>query len=65
MNFQPYRSIFLLHGISGYACAVIMYGKVNNKWAMVAAGSDVLEDVLHYVMVAGNPTKIIKSEINY
>lgn len=58
------------YGASIGAGSVIMCGKDGKeltigKWAMVAAGSVVLEDVPDYTMVAGNPAKIIKTNIKY
>ena len=53
------------YGASIGAGAVIMCGVTIGKWAMVAAGSVVIEDVPDYAMVAGNPAKIIKKNINY
>lgn len=53
------------YGASIGAGAVIMCGVTIGKFAMVAAGSVVLEDVPDYAMVAGNPAKIIKREIEY
>ena len=53
------------YGASIGAGAVIMCGVTIGKWAMVAAGSVVLEDVQDYAMVAGNPAKIIKEDITY
>ena len=53
------------YGASIGAGAVIMCGVTIGKWAMVAAGSVVLEDVPDYAMVAGNPAKIIKTNIDY
>jgi acetyltransferase-like isoleucine patch superfamily enzyme len=53
------------HGASIGAGAVIMCGVTIGKWAMVAAGSVVLEDVPDGAMVAGNPAKIIKQGIKY
>lgn len=32
---------------------------------MIAAGSVVLEDVPDYAMVAGNPAKVVKTDIEY
>lgn len=58
------------YGASIGAGAVIVCGKDKDeirigKFAMVAAGSVVLEDVPDYAMVAGNPAKIIKTNIDY
>ena len=57
------------HGASIGAGAVIMCGRDKEltigKWAMVAAGAVVLEDVPDMAMVAGNPAKIIKTNIDY
>ena len=55
----------VLYGASIGAGAVIMCGVTIGKFAMVAAGSVVLEDVPDYAMVAGNPAKIIKKNIKY
>ena len=55
----------ICHGASIGAGAVIMCGVTIGKWAMVAAGSVVLEDVPDYAMVAGNPAKVIKRDIHY
>jgi acetyltransferase-like isoleucine patch superfamily enzyme len=52
-------------GASIGAGAVIMCGVTIGEWAMVAAGSVVLEDVPNGAMVAGNPAKIIKRDIDY
>lgn len=62
--------IHVCYGASIGAGSVIMCGKDRKeltigKWAMVAAGSVVLEDVPDYAMVAGNPAKIIKKNISY
>lgn len=53
------------YGASIGAGAVIMCGVTIGKWAMVAAGSVVLEDVPDYAMVAGNPARVFKRNINY
>ena len=53
------------YGASIGAGAVIMCGVTIGKWAMVAAGSVVLEDVPDYAMAAGNPAKVIKTNIEY
>jgi len=53
------------YGASIGAGSVIMCGVTIGKWAMVAAGAVVLEDVPDYAMVAGNPAKIIKTNIEY
>lgn len=58
------------YGASIGAGAVILCGKGKKelrigKFAMVAAGSVVLEDVPDFAMVAGNPAKIVKSNIKY
>lgn len=53
------------YGASIGAGAVIMCGVTIGKWAMVAAGSVVLEDVPDGSMVAGNPAKVSKRNINY
>lgn len=53
------------YGASIGAGAVIMCGVTIGKWAMVAAGSVVLEDVPDGAMVAGNPAKVIKRDIAY
>lgn len=53
------------YGASIGAGSVIMCGVTIGKWAMVAAGSVVLEDVPEGAMVAGNPAKIIKEHIEY
>ena len=53
------------YGASIGAGAVIMCGVTIGKWAMVAAGAVVLEDVPDYAMVAGNPAKVIKTNIKY
>ena len=53
------------YGASIGAGAVITCGVTIGKWAMVAAGSVVLEDVPEGAMVAGNPAKIVKTNINY
>lgn len=53
------------YGASIGAGAVIMCGVTIGKWAMVAAGSVVLDDVPDYAMVAGNPARIIKKNISY
>ena len=53
------------YGASIGAGAVIMCGVTIGKFAMVAAGSVVLEDVPEYTMVAGNPAKVIKENITY
>ena len=52
-------------GASIGAGAVIMCGVTIGKFAMVAAGSVVLEDVPDFAMVAGNPAKIIRTNIDY
>lgn len=58
------------YGASIGAGAVILCGKDKKelrigKFAMVAAGSVVLDDVPDFAMVAGNPAKIIKTNIDY
>ena len=53
------------YGASIGAGSVIMCGVTIGKFAMVAAGSVVLEDVPEYTMVAGNPAKVIKRDIAY
>lgn len=53
------------YGASIGAGAVIMCGITIGKWAMVAAGAVVLEDVPDGCMVAGNPARIIKRNIKY
>lgn len=53
------------YGASIGAGSVIMCGVTIGKWAMVAAGAVVLEDVPDYAMVAGNPAKVIKEDITY
>ena len=53
------------YGASIGAGSVIMCGVTIGKWAMVAAGSVVLEDVPDGAMVAGNPAKIVKTNIDY
>ena len=53
------------YGASIGACAVIMCGVTIGKWAMVAAGAVVLEDVPEKCMVAGNPARIIKTNVAY
>lgn len=53
------------YGASIGADSVIMCGVTIGKWAMVAAGSVVLEEVPDGAMVAGNPAKIIKENITY
>lgn len=53
------------YGASIGAGSVIMCGVTIGKWAMVAAGSVVLEDVPDYAMVAGNPAIIVKKNIDY
>ena len=53
------------YGASIGAGSVIMCGVTIGKWAMVAAGSVVLEDVPDYAMVAGNPARIVKKNIDY
>lgn len=53
------------YGASIGAGSVIMCGVTIGKWAMVAAGSVVLEDVPEGCMVAGNPAKIVKTNIGY
>lgn len=55
----------ICYGASIGAGAVIMCGVTIGKFAMVAAGSVVLEDVPDYTMVAGNPAKVIKENITY
>lgn len=55
----------ICYGASIGAGSVIMCGVTIGKWAMVAAGSVVLEDVPDYAMVAGNPSRVIKRNIEY
>lgn len=55
----------ICYGASIGAGAVIMCGVTIGKFAMVAAGSVVLEDVPDFAMVAGNPAKVIKTNIDY
>lgn len=62
--------IRVCYGASIGAGAVIMCGSDKKelkigKWAMVAAGSVVLEDVPDGAMVAGNPARVIKKKIDY
>lgn len=59
------ESIHVCYGASIGAGATIMCGVTIGKWAMVAAGSVVLEDVPDNAMVAGNPARVIKENINY
>lgn len=59
------KETHVCYGASIGAGAVIMCGVTIGKWAMVAAGSVVLKDVPDYAMVAGNPAKIIKTNIDY
>lgn len=53
------------YGASIGAGAVIMCGVTIGRWAMVAAGSVVIKDVPDYTMVAGNPARIIRKDIEY
>lgn len=53
------------YGASIGAGAVIMCGVTIGRWAMVAAGSVVLEDVPEGAMVAGNPARVVKECITY
>ncbi len=53
------------YGASIGAGAVVMRGVTIGKWAMVAAGSVVLDDVPEGCVMAGNPAKIIKKNIIY
>ena len=53
------------YGASIGAGATIMCGVTIGKWAMVAAGSVVLENVPEGAMVAGNPAKVVKTNITY
>ena len=53
------------YGASIGAGAVILCGVTIGKYAMVAAGSVVLEDVPDGAMVAGNPAKVIKNKVDY
>ena len=53
------------YGASIGAGAVIMCGVTIGKWAMVAAGSVVLDDVPEGCMVAGNPARVVKTNIKY
>ena len=53
------------YGASIGAGSVIMCGVTIGRWAMVAAGSVVLEDVPDGAMVAGNPARIIKYNLDY
>lgn len=59
------KKTHVCYGASIGAGTVIMCGVTIGKWAMVAAGSVILEDVPDYTMVAGNPAKIIKTNIQY
>lgn len=53
------------YGASIGAGSVIMCGVTIGKFAMVAAGSVVLNNVPDYAMVAGNPAKVVKTNIQY
>lgn len=53
------------YGASIGAGAVVLCGVTIGKYAMVAAGSVVLEDVPDGAMVAGNPAKVIKNKVDY
>lgn len=53
------------YGASIGAGSVVMCGVTIGRWAMVAAGSVVLEDVPAGAMVAGNPARIIKENVIY
>ena len=64
-NDWKFEETRVCYGASIGAGSVIMCGVTIGKWAMVAAGSIVLEDVPDYAMVAGNPAKIIKENITY
>lgn len=59
------KKTHVCYGASIGAGSVIMCGVTIGRWAMVAAGSVVLEDVPEAAMVAGNPARIIKTEIKY
>lgn len=59
------KRTYICHGASIGAGSVIMCGVTIGKWAMVAAGSVVLEDVPEGAMVAGNPARIVRTNINY
>ena len=59
------KETHVCYGASIGAGSVIMCGVTIGKWAMVAAGSVVLEDVPEGAMVAGNPAKITKRNIDY
>ena len=53
------------YGASIGAGSVIMCGVTIGRWAMVAAGSVVLTDVPERTMVAGNPARVVKTDIEY
>ena len=53
------------YGASIGAGSVIMCGITIGKFAMVAAGAVVLENVPDYAIVAGNPAQVIKTNISY
>lgn len=59
------KKTHICYGASIGASAVIMCGVTIGKWAMVAAGAVVLENVPDRTMVAGNPAKIIKTNVDY
>ena len=59
------KETHVCYGASIGAGSTIMCGVTIGKWAMVAAGSVVLEDVPEGAMVAGNPARIVKTNINY
>lgn len=59
------KKTHICYGASIGAGAVIMCGVTIGKWAMVAAGAVVLENVPDRTMVAGNPAKIIKTNVDY
>lgn len=50
----------VLYGASIGSGSVIMCGVTIGKWAVVAAGSVVLEDVPDGAVVAGNPARVVK-----
>ena len=45
--------------------AIILKGVTIGEGAVVAAGSIVTKDVPPHTLVAGNPAKIIKKEVNW
>lgn len=65
LNDWELEAIHVCYGATIGAGSVIMGGITIGKWAMVEAGSVVVEDVPERAMVSGNPARVVKTNINY